>query len=358
MFDTDDAKDRVLHELIGEVEAPGLAVAICGRNGILWHHARGHADAERSVPVDLDTPFGTGSITKTFTAAAILALRDDGILKLDEPLVESIPEAAALRYPTKDSAPITLRHLLTHTSGLPRGVRDLRGELHREPNDDELLAHLASVRMARAPGVDDEYSNLGFALLGIVVARRSGQPYASFIKERILDPLGMTTSTFAPEVLGEHLATPHKNRDGVLGPNRLWEHAAYTPVGGLYASTRDVIRWISFQLAAWPPRDDPDPARPLRRATVRESHRVGGLHRIGRRGKGLGWSIKADSPLGEIVWHNGGLPMGYAAFCAFEPTVGVGLVALTNALVDMDDRMFKTLAKYAVSRGLVEDRRR
>jgi CubicO group peptidase (beta-lactamase class C family) len=114
----------------------------------------------------------------------------------------------------------------------------------------------------RAPAVERSYSNLGYALLGIVVTRRSGKPYEAFVIERILAPLGMVTATFDPARLGNRFATPHKDRDGVLGPNKPWPHGAYMPVGGLYASARELGHYINFQLSAWPPRDDPDSGLP------------------------------------------------------------------------------------------------
>ncbi|MDI3285983.1 serine hydrolase domain-containing protein [Polyangium sp. 15x6] len=347
----------LLLEIVSEIEAPGLVVAVCDRREILWHHTRGHADREARSSADLDTLFSACSITKTFTATAILMLRDAGLLALDEPLHESVPEASALRYPTTDCSPITLRHLLTHTSGLPRGIRDLRGVLRREPDERELLEHLSNVTLERAPHEERSYSNLGYALLGIAVARRSGKSYTSYVEEQIFAPLGITEATFDPENHSATHATPHDMRDGGFFPQALWKHGAYVPVGGLYASARALVHWVQYQLSAWPPRDDLDPARPLRRSTVRESHRIGGLQRAGRNGSGLGWAIERGG-LGHVVHHSGGSPIGYSSFAGFEPNVGVGIVGLANADVGLEASLVRLLHAFAVSRGLVEDRRR
>lgn len=349
--------DTMLSEELAGLKSPGLVVAICDRTGILWHHASGHADADGHIAVDLDTLFCVGSVTKCFTAQAILILRDDERLTLDEPLSLSLPEASALRYPTRDSPLITLRHLLTHTSGLCRGVRDLRGELGREPNESELLQHLATMTLERPPGIREEYSNLGFALLGIVVTRKSGTSYDEFTTARLLAPLSMDTATFHPGNLGRRFATPHRERKGVPKAGEHKPGGAYTPVGGLCASARELVRFVSFQLEAWPSRDDPDTG-PLRRATVRESHRVGGLQRVGRQATGLGWGIMKDSIVGEVVWHNGECPWGFKAYVAFEPNVGIGIVGLANLGIDFDGPLLRFLGKYAISRGLVEASRR
>lgn len=349
--------DAKLSYVLASNPSPGLALAICNREEILWHSTRGHSDADGNVPVDLDTLFCVGSVTKPFTAQALLILRDQGLLSLDEPLERAVPEAAVVRYPTQDSPRVTLRHLLTHTSGLPRGVRDLRGELGHDPEESEILDHLAAIPIERAPGVHEEYSNLGYALLGLVVHRKSGKPYDEFTRERLLEPLSMPTATFHHENLGRRFATPHRDNDGILTPNEHRSSGAYVSVGGLCVSARELSRFVGFQLNAWPPRNDPD-SGPLCRASVRESHRVGGLQRVGRQAKGLGWAVMKDSPLGEVVWHNGALPRGFKAYVAFEPTVGIGIVGLANSCVDFDRPLLGLLSAYAVDHGLAKDERR
>jgi len=359
MIDDSAALDELLVPVIFGLPVPGTVVAICDRNGMVWHHARGHIgpmDRDGAAPAGLDTVFGVSSVTKTFTAAAILALRDAGALSLDEPLYAIVPEARALQYPTTDCAPITIRHIWTHTAGLPRSVRHLRGHVREEPGEADLLQLLPAVRLERAPHVERADSHLGYALLGLVVARRGGISYRTFIEERIAQPLGMTTVTFDPTRASERLATPHKNRRGVLGPNSLREHGVYVAAEGLYTSVRDLTRWLTFQLSAWPPRDDPDAGLPLKRSTVRESHRVGGLQRVGRNDFGLGWSIERGA-LGDLVFQDSTGTMGYKAFIAFEPDLGIGIVAAANAEIELSDSIVRTLGAFAASRGLIDARR-
>jgi CubicO group peptidase (beta-lactamase class C family) len=338
------------------IDAPGLAVAICDRRTLLWHTVRGVCDVSTGNPVGLSTCFALASITKTFTGMAVLMLRDAGELSLDEPLSRTVPEAATIRYTTKDSPAITLRHLLTHTSGLPRGLREVRKMLRRDPNEEELLAHISSLKLEGVPGTQGGYSNLGYALLGVVIKRVSGQEYGDFVTSRLLAPLGMASATFQPE---EPLAAPHRKLEAQgFQPCSREPDDCYRPAGGLYGSMLDLIRYVGIHLNAWPPRDDPEADLPVSRATMRESHRPGGFHRVGRNSKGLGWAIERDGAIGDVVHHSGGSPVGYSSFAGFEPDVGIGIAGLANADVDLEEPLLGVLAKYAIAHGLVEDRRR
>lgn len=350
-IDTGDLLDGA----IDDIDTPGIAVAIFGRKGLLWHAVRGVCDTGREAPVSLSTRFAFDSITKTFTGMAVLMLRDAGALSLDEPLTRTLPEAESFRYPTRDSPAITIRHLLTHTSGLPRGVREVRKELRRDPNEAELLAHISSLGVDVSPGTGGRYSNLGFALLGVVIKRLCGEEYTDFIHRRVLAPIGLESVSFEP---CEPLARPHAKSAGEgWAPCRRPPDDCYLPVGGLYGSVLDLARYGGIHLNAWPPRDEPDAEIPLRRATMRESHRPGGFHRVGRNSRGLGWMIERGT-VGDVVHHSGGSPAGYASFLGFEPDKGIGIAGLVNADLDLEKPLGELLAKYAIAHRFVEERRR
>lgn len=316
--------DDKLKEVLANLSSPGIAVAICDRDRVLWQHTHGYSDSHGTIPVDFDTQFHVGSVTRAFTGHAILILRDEGLLALDELLEHSIPEIASIRYPTLDSPRITLRHLLTHTSGLPRRMDHVKDE-------HEFIAHLPNLTLDHAPGADATHSALGFALLGLVIQRKSGKPYDVFVKERILEPLSMSTATFSS---GVTIADD-----------------------GLCLSARELARFVNFQLNAWPPRDDSDPG-PLKRASVRESHSIGGLQLLGLRPKGLGWELLSDRPLETVVWHNARSHGGHQVAVAFEPTVGIGIIASASAHFHSDRPLRALLSAYAVDHALVKDERR
>ncbi len=323
--------DSKLKEVLAGISSPGIAIAICDRNLVLWQHTCGSSDSDGKIPVDFDTLFHIGSVTRAFTGHAILILRDEGLLALDEPLEHSIPESSSLRYPTLDSPRITLRHLLTHTSGLPRVMDHLDKSTRHDPDEREFLGYLPNLTLDHAPGADATHSALGFALLGLVIQRKSGKPYDVFVKERILEPLSMATATFS---------------SGVMIAD-----------DGLNLSARELARFVNFQLNAWPPRDDSDPG-PLKRASVRESHCIGGLQLPGPRPKGLGWELLSDRPLETIVWHNARSQCGHQVAVAFEPTVGIGIIALGSAQFHSDRPLRALLCAYAVDHDLVKDDRR
>jgi CubicO group peptidase (beta-lactamase class C family) len=209
----------------------------------------------------------------------VLILRDEGKLSLDDPATGTLPELAALRYPTRDSRPITIRDLLTHSSGLPQFGRFSHSRPGHEVTESELFSDLAHLEMPYAPGTRYFYSNFGAALLGPLVARVSGMPYRDFVTQRILAPLGMRSSVWADtDVPKGRLATGYVPGTAGLSRQAPWRLGAMEAAGGLFMSLRDLARWAAFQLAAYPPRNDPDPG-PLRRSSVREGH--GGQRRIG-----------------------------------------------------------------------------
>lgn len=348
-------------------QLPSLSIGVVIDGELAYAKGFGFADLEKKTPVDADTVYRIGSITKSFTGMTVLALRDDGALALDDALTRFVPEAAGLVYPTRDAAPITLRQLLTHSSGLPRtGAFSLQAA----PTEQDVAKSLAGFGLARAPGTAFSYSNLGFSLLGIVASRAAHAPYRELVKKRLLLPLGMTSTTFDPADLPPgHLATPYKKGDdGAAKPVELWRLAASEGAGGIFASVRDMARWVAFQLAAYPPRSGPD-AGPIKRSTVREAHSTGVASGLGvrlepsaKKGEkavdayadqyGFGWIAETTCDFDPVVLHNGGID-GFSSELRFLPKQGVGVVVLAN-LADSSPGVVasKALAALAKTGGL------
>ena len=135
-------------------------------------------------------------MTKSFTAMAILKLRDEGKLSLDDPVAKHIPELAKLTYPTSDSPVLTIRHLLTHSEGFPED--NPWGDRQLAQSDETLRSWLRDgIPFSTSPGTAFQYSNYGFAILGQIVAKASRQPYADYVRDNILRPLGMNSSTLS-----------------------------------------------------------------------------------------------------------------------------------------------------------------
>ncbi|HEY0727216.1 MAG TPA: serine hydrolase domain-containing protein, partial [Pyrinomonadaceae bacterium] len=180
---------------------PGAVMGIIVDGELVWVKAAGvrevssNQSGSAKAPVTPETVFRIASMTKSFTAMAILKLRDDGKLSLDDPVSKYVPSLAELPYPTSDSPAITIRHLLTHSEGFPED--NPWGDRQLAQSDETMRAWMkAGIPFSTAPGTAFEYSNYGFAILGQVIAKASGKSYADYVRDNILRPLGMNASTF------------------------------------------------------------------------------------------------------------------------------------------------------------------
>jgi CubicO group peptidase (beta-lactamase class C family) len=331
---------------------PGLLAGIVQGGQLVHVTALGQADREAGRAVTPDTAFRIASMTKSTTALAILALRDAGKLALDAPLADAIPQFAAVAPATRDSAPVTIRHLLTHTAGFVTDDPWADRVLGMSPAMlDALIA--TGTLFARPPGLAFEYSNLGYALLGRVITNVSGEPYQRFIRRTLLQPLGMTRTTFdAVAASREDFAWGYRCDDGVFSCERLEPDGEVGAMGGLATTAADYARYLTFLLSAWPPRDDPE-AGPVRRASVREMglfhappflpDAVDG-HAAPASAYGLGLVDAADAALGRRLHHPGGLP-GYGSHMLLLPERGTGVFAFANRTYAPMSRLTVRLAE-------------
>jgi CubicO group peptidase (beta-lactamase class C family) len=319
---------------------PGLAYGIVAGGSLA--HARGLGERWLGGPApDAGTVFRIASMTKSFTAAAVLALRDDGALALDDPADEYVPELRGLRPATADSPRISIRHLLTMTAGFP--TDDPWGDRQQGLPPGEFSEFLSrGVSCAWAPGTRFEYSNLGYAILGRVVAAASGTGYPEFVRDRLSSPLGLSQTGFeAAEFPAAHLARGY--RRGAAGWDELVPDAcgAFAPMGGVFSCVRDLARWVSGFAAAFPPGEDgAGGPHPLSRATRREMQlsQAGPLRRgplrlagdSGLAGYGFGLFVEEDRAHGRIVQHSGGYP-GFGSHMRWHPGTGIGVIVLANS---------------------------
>jgi CubicO group peptidase (beta-lactamase class C family) len=216
---------------------PSVSAAVTRRGEPVWSGAVGLADAESGREATADTQYRVGSITKTFTAVAIMQLAERGELDLDDPLERHLPEAA-------HGTP-TLRRMLSHLSGLQREPPGEIWETFESPTDEELVAQLADAELVLPPHTRHHYSNLAFALLGQVVARHTGQPYRKVVEERILRPLGLARTTWErvePAANG-YLVQPYAN---VVAREPDVDLRGGEAAGQLWSTTGDLCRWATF----------------------------------------------------------------------------------------------------------------
>jgi CubicO group peptidase (beta-lactamase class C family) len=332
-----DALAALVADYAAQHRCPSIAWGIVSEGQVVVAGSVGTLDvaAPGQRTPTADSVYRIASMTKSFTCAAILALRDDGVLSLADPIARHAPELATVVGPTADAPAITVGDLMSMASGL--ATDDAWADRHLEIADDELDALLAQgVVFAHGPGTAYEYSNLGFGLLGRVVLRATGRTVQQHISERLLAPLGLTRSTWV-QPAHDDWARPHRVQDGTIVPEGtpLQGDGGIAPMGGLWTTVADLARWVHFLDDAFPPRDDADDG-PVRRASRREMQRihtyVGATTLAGQRltaGYGYGLRI-ADSPtLGRIITHAGGLP-GYGSNMRWLSGRHLGAVALSN----------------------------
>lgn len=315
---------------------PGVAWGLV-RDGVLTDHGgEGVIDIGGDETPTCDTVYRIASMTKSFTCAAVLSLRDEGVLELDRPIADTVPSLGALRGP-EGSARITLRHLMSMSAGM--ATDDPWADRHLDIDADDLHDVLASgVGFAIRTGDGFEYSNLGFGVIGRVVAEITGTRIRDHVDERLLGPLGMTSTTWV-EPLEQRWARPHRSVDGRLVPegHEPLGDGEIAPMGGLWTTVSDLARWVAWLDAAnlsSPPTHAAD--RWLAASSRREMQRIQNYSSwstvAGRRGPaGYGFGIRQfdDPEIGMVVGHSGGLP-GYGSNMRWVSGRGVGVIALSN----------------------------
>lgn len=323
-----------------EQHIPGAAWGVVIDGELAHLGVTGLRDVARQQPVNGDSVFRIASMTKSFTAMAILQLRDAGRLSLDDPAEKYLPELQGLRYPTTDSPRITIRHLLSHAEGFPED--NPWGDRQLGISEPEFTAMLrGGIPFSNPPGVAYEYSNYGFAILGRVVSRVAGMPYREYVAANVLKPLGMTATTLEPrEVPDTRLALGYRWEDEQWKEEEQLPDGAFGAMGGMLTSMQDLARYVGAYLDAWPPRDGPERA-PLSRASLREMQQVwrarptvvtrdaSGAPVLNAGGYGYGLGITQTCTYGHSVAHSGGLP-GFGSVMRWLPEYGVGVMAFGN----------------------------
>jgi CubicO group peptidase (beta-lactamase class C family) len=307
---------------------PGMSIGIVYDQELVWSKGFGFADVEKKVPATPATIYRIASISKLFTATAIMQLRDQGKLKLDDP-VEKHLAWFKLKNREADAAPITIRHLLTHTAGLPRESAFPYWSDFKFPTREQMMKALPAQEAIYPPETKWKYSNLGLALAGEIVAAVSGELFDQYVQKHIFDPLGMRLSSSAnmPESHKLKLATGYGRRlpDGKREVRPFTDAQGIGPAAGLASTVEDLARFVSLQF-----RDGPAVGSPvLKGSTLKEMHRVQWVMDDWKSGRGLGFAIVHRED-GDLVGH-GGWVAGYQTAVYFRPKDKIAVIALTNA---------------------------
>lgn len=385
--------------------AAGVVVALY-HDGETLCRGFGTVDGEGTPAPGPDTLFEIGSVSKVFTALLLAQMAQDGEVKLDDPASRYLPPDAGDRLDRP--APVTLRHLATHTSGLPRLPDNLYGPNLREDDpyahygEEELWTCLRELRRKRPPGSVCEYSNLGSGLLGTLLARAAGIPWPDLVRERICRPLGMSdTDTVLRPEQEQRLAPGHDGGKRVPP----WNFRALAGAGALRSTAPDMLRFITAQVG--------DVETPLA-AAIAETHRrqrghpyfvSGGYYGTRLMGSisltamvvwrlvpdglpvvwllrllcavlvwwvldsmaggwldarfspmALGWH-EDSNPGGRVLWHNGGTG-GCRSYTAIVPARRAGVIVLANSTCDVDSLGSQALAVLLAATTPGSERRR
>ena len=350
VFETDNRLEKIksiapqMHAMIAEHakerNIPGVAYGIVVDTNLVVASATGLLDISKELPAATSSAFKIASMSKSFTAMAIMKLRDEGKLSLSDPVVNYIPEMGAFEYLTADSPDIDIENLMTMTAGFPEdnpwGDRQLD-----EP--DQMLINLLTegIAFSNPPSYTFEYSNTGYAMLGNIISRVSGMPYQQYIKENILLPLGMNHTYWEYDnIPKEQLALGYRWEDDQWKLEPMLHDGSYGAMGGLITSIEDFSKYVGFHLSAWPPRSDVDNG-PVIRSTLREMHTPqfpylnteatdfnnNSCATVSGYGYGLG--IHTNCKGLKLVRHGGALP-GFGSNYVFYPDYGVGIMAFGN----------------------------
>ena len=309
----------------GQIEIrglPGIVVGVVSDQDLVWARGFGHADLATRRPMETDTRFRMASHSKLFTATAIMQLREQGRVRLDDPVTDYLPWFD-FRPAAPDDPPVTIEHLLTHSSGLPREAGSHWSDLDF-PTQDEVRALMADRRAPFSPEVRWKYSNLAYTIAGMVVEEISGMTWAEYLQQNIFDPLGMSASSVdRPD---PKMATGYAIRlpDGTRKVMPFVDARGMGAATGLTSTVEDMARFVSAQFREGPRGGD----RLLSTASLREMHRVRMLENTWTSGQGIGFSVRrVDGKL--YVGHGGGYP-GYTTNTSIQLDSKVGVIVLTN----------------------------
>jgi len=323
-------------------QARGLVYGLTTRDGLVHSTGFGEANDDGLVP-NADTAFPIASMSKSFVACAALIARDAGRLSLSDPITAYVPEFVMSGEEVGVENPPTVEMLLSMCAGLTEDNAWVDPFIDL-PTPTLLLHVSRGVRFSRYPGAAYEYSNLGFALAGLAVARAVGAPIEDYVRDVVLDPLGLTSTFFDSAVpRGVERATGYSlDSGGKWVPFAPQASAAFAAAGGMVSTVRDLSKWITWLGSAFRPPEGADPNAILSRASRRELQRVhvagqpalvvatNGSIQAANDGYGLGLRVTTDFHRGVLLSHAGGLP-GFTLYMTWHPDSGLGAVVLTNS---------------------------
>ncbi len=333
--------DGVLDEIVSAWEIPGLSVGIVREDKTEYTRCFGVRSLVTGAPVDRDTVFCAASVSKCFVATAAMQLAERGRLDPDAPVLLYLPD-----FSMDDDRfrQISIRHLLCHMSGLPDMDEEEYGLFLAVPENDpdalgRYVSGLSGKRLAAAPGERFSYSNIGYNLLGHVIACVSGMPFEDHMRDYLLLPSGMSGSTFRfPEADQDRLALPHIRTPALAVRPSYPYHRADAPASFLHTTLPDMLSWCRACMDGGPGDDRILSGAGFRRMwTPAAEWGFPPLYES----MGLGWTL--GHYRGEATVSHGGMGLGWAAFLTLLPDKRSAAVLLCNAETPARSRIIRTL---------------
>ena len=317
-------------------EQPGLSIGIVYNQDLIWAKGFGFADIDNKVAATPSTLYRIASISKLFTSTAIMQLRDEGKLQLDDPVAKHLPWFKIENHHTEGPI-VTIRHLLTHTSGLPREPTGVSWRDLTFPTRQEMIQNISKQKTVFSTETEWKYSNLALSLAGEIVATVSGESWEDYIEKNILGPLKMGRTIPMPNSDLSGLAVGYGRRilDSSRSVEPFVDPEAIRPAGNMASNVEDLARFVSFQFSDIETRTEPI----LKSSTIREMHRVHWLRPDWQSGWGLGFEVKRVDEETR-VGHGGSLP-GFRCYLEMVPDKKLGVIVLTNA-DDGEPRLFSS----------------
>lgn len=334
--------DQLFTELAAKEHLPGVSYGIVMDGKLIHKQSLGLANLDLKTPVTSRTQFRIASMTKSFATMAVMHLRDQGLLTLDDPVSKYLPELRSLALPTIDSRPLTIKNLMTMTTGLPEdnpwGDRQMALD---NRSLERFVAH--GLSFSNVPGGTFEYSNLGYVLLGKVITKVSKMRFQDYITKNVLLPLGMKDTIWEySKARADQFALGYQWRNNRWETEPILHDGDAAAMGGLITTIEDFALYTAFHLSAWPARNELDNA-PVKRASLREMQQAqifAGMQTKSTLLDGVtpnprfvsyayGLRSTRDGQNVITVGHGGGLP-GYGSQFYFAPDHGIAVIAFSN----------------------------
>ena len=321
--------DKWIDTQIDYDDIPGVSVGVVHDQELVWAKGFGHAHVERGAAAAPDTIYSICSISKLFTSIGVMQLRDEGLLRLDDAIVDHLPWFDIHdRFP--ETGAVDIQGVLTHSAGLPRESDHpyWTGPDYPFPTRDEIIDRIALQEELYPADTYYQYSNLGLTLAGEVIAAASGQPYAEYIQAHVLDPLGLDSTT--PEIPERHrggrLATPYSrpDRNGERTAIDFYQVRGIAPAAGYASTVEDLARFASWQFRLLAGGD----VEVLHPTTLREMQRVHFVSETFSTYRGLGFSVSRRD--GETYVGHGGSCPGYRTTLSMHNDDKVAVIFMTN----------------------------